>query len=194
MTTASAGRIRRSVRFAQVEHQGPQAQGKRQRFTEADHLDARAYQQTQDWTCGVGESPSGRFRVVEKDSRKKPVSREGIRKDLGRAGLIILAAALVMTLVVEAAAIGITRLSVRKLDTPIEAMEARNEELRETLERSSVDISVCTEAVKMNLVSAGGVTPILLTAPEGARMVLTQTQAETENADIRASAAGTQGD
>ena len=89
---------------------------------------------------------------------------------------------------------GLSRISVRKLNTQIEAMEARNEELRAVLERSSADISVCTEAVKMNLVSSNGVRPIMLTAPEGARMVLTETRVETETTDIRASVTGAQGD
>ena len=195
MTTVTTGRIRRSVRFAQVEHRGAQANPKRQRFTEADHLDSRAYQQTQDWTGGMGESPSGRFRVVEKGERKhSPVSREGIRKDWGRISLMILAALLMSILLLEMAGTGLSRISVRKLNTQIEAMEVRNEELRAALERSSADISVCTEAVKMNLVSSNGVRPIMLTAPEGARMVLTETRVETETTDIRASVTGAQGD
>lgn len=195
MTTATSGRIRRSVRFAQVEHRGAQANPKRQRFTEAEHLSSRAYQQTQDWTGSMGESPSGRFRVVEKGDRKKsPVSREGIRQDWGRIGLLVLAATLMTVLLLELAATGLSRIHVRKLNAQIEAMEVRNEELQTALERSSVDISVCTEAVKMNLVSSNGVRPIMLTAPEGARMVLTETRAETETTDIRASVTGTQGD
>ena len=198
MSTVSAapgGRIRRSVRFAQVEPRSGQAQPQRQRFTVADHIDTRTFQHTQDWTEGMGVSPSGRFRVIEKgEKRQKPISRAGIRGDWGRACLLALLAALVVFFLVELAALGTSGLNIRKLNRQIEAMEARNAELRVMLERSSGDISVCTEAVKMNLVSSNGVRPIQLTAPEGASMVLTETQSGQEADHLRASVTGTQGD
>ena len=69
MTMAASGRIRRSVRFAQLEQQSgnrkPEAMPRRQRITVADHLDSSSFRNTQDWTGGLGISPSGRFRVIE---------------------------------------------------------------------------------------------------------------------------------
>ncbi|MBR2824367.1 MAG: hypothetical protein IKE24_11860 [Clostridia bacterium] len=197
MTTASgsAGRIRRSVRFAQVEPQRTPAAPQRQRFTEADHLRDRSFQNTQDWTGSMGLSPSGRFRVLEKGEKKeKPLTRRGIRKDWGRAALIVLAAVMTTVILVETAHLGLGQINIRKLNERIASMEVRNEELRETLARSSGDISVCTEAVKMNLVSSNGVRPIPLTAPTDARMVPTEQAVTTERGDIKASATGTQGD
>lgn len=198
MSTVSAspgGRIRRSVRFSQVESQNAQAQPLRQRFTVADHIDARTFQHTQDWTEGMGVSPSGRFRVIEKgEKRQRPVTREGIRRDWGRACMLALLAVMAAIGLAELAALGTSGINIRKLNRQIEAVEARNAELRVMLERSSGDISVCTEAVKMNLVSSNGVRPILLTAPEGARMVLTETQSGQETDHLRASVTGTQGD
>ena len=195
VSAPQSGRIRRSVRFSQVESRSVQAQPPRQRFTVADHIDARSFQHTQDWTEGMGISPSGRFRVIEKgEKRQMPITREGIRRDWGRVCLLLLLAVLIAFGLAELAALGTSGINIRKLNRQIEAMEERNAELRVTLERSSGDISVCTEAVKMNLVSSNGVRPILLTAPEGARMVLTETQSGQETDHLRASVTGTQGD
>lgn len=196
MTEASTGRIRRSVRFAKLEQQSagrPEAMPRRQRITVADHLESPSFSHAQDWTDGMGISPSGRFQVAETGSRRQAVSREGIRRDLGRTVLMILGIFLAAVLLAELASLGAGSLRIQKLNTRLQAMEERNLALRETLDRSSGDISVCTEAVKLNLVSSNGVTPITLTAPTGARMVLVETEAAEESGSIRASA-NSQGD
>ena len=69
--------------------------------------------------------------------------------------------------------------------------------VEEVLAQQSGDISVCTEAVKLNLVSSGGVRPISLTAPTGARMTLVETNRTPESSEthtITAAATGGQGD
>ncbi len=194
-STAGSGRIRRSVRFAQLDNQNGTAKPQRQRFTEAAHLETASFPQRQDWTGSMGMSPSGRYRVIEKgETRVMPISRKGIRPDWGRTILVLLAIALIGIALFEAAAMGVSSLNIRKLNSQIASVEERNDNLRSALARSSGDISVCTEAVKMNLVSSNGVRPIPLTAPEGARMVLTETRSSMENEEIRASVTGTQGD
>ena len=199
MTMAASGRIRRSVRFARLEEQDgvrrTEAMPRRQRMTVADHLESRSFPNEQDWTGGMGISPSGRFRVVENNGRRERVlSRKGIRQDWAKMALIVFAAMLAVALLVELAAIGSGQIAIQRINKSIESVEVRNEDLRGALARSSGDISVCTEAVKLNLVSSNGVRPISLTAPEGARMVLTDNRTAPETADMRASAGTEQGD
>lgn len=201
MTNAASARIRRSVRFAQLEKQTgslrSEAVPRRQRITVADHLETRAFQNTQDWTGGMGISPSGRFRVVENGRKERIISRKGIRRDWAVRLFVLLAAVAAVVLLVELAAFGAGRIRIQKLNRNIEAVESRNDALRETLDRSSGDVSVCTEAVKLNLVSSSGVQPIPLRAPSGAKMVLMESGAPAENTEVRASAssdAAIQGD
>ena len=199
MSETATGRIRRSVRFAQLEQQSGALRGeatpRRQRITVADHLEPSPFANTQDWTGGMGISPSGRFRVAtDPGSREKPLNRKGIRKDWAGRVLTLMIAIMAVALLVELASLGAGQIRIQKLNARITAMEERNEELRESLRRSSEDISVCTEAVKLNLVSSNGVKPITLTAPSRARMVLMEAEDTLETGEIRASTAGTQGD
>ena len=199
MAMAASGRIRRSVRFAQLERQSdsrrPEATPRRQRITVADHLEPRTFRNTQDWTGGMGISPSGRFRVIE-DSRQKErrFTRQGVRRDWARMILITLAAVMAVILLVELASLGAGQLRIRKLNNRVTALEERNEALRAALTLSGGDISVCTEAVKLNLVSSSGVRPISLTAPTGAKMILVEPDEKKETGEMRASATGLQGD
>ncbi|MBQ8072804.1 MAG: hypothetical protein IJ231_03465 [Clostridia bacterium] len=202
MTAAANGRIRRSVRFAQMDgldgvrqHQGAV---RRQRITVADHLASPSFQHTQDWTGGMGVGPSGRFQVVEDGKTKnRAVSRKGIRQDWARILLLVMLTILIGTMLAELAAIGASRIQIQKLNSRIAAVESRNQALEEVLAQQSGDISVCTEAVKLNLVSSGGVRPISLTAPTGARMTLVETNLTPESSEthtITAAATGGQGD
>ena len=196
MTMAASGRIRRSVRFAKLESQSRKTEvyPRRQRMTVADHLETSSFQNSQDWTGSLGISPSGRFQIVENSGKQKRIlTRDGIRQDWGRNCLMILAAILTVSILLEMAVLGAGKLRIQKLNSNIAAIEERNEALRASLARSSEDVSVCTEAVKLNLVSSNGVRPILLTAPSGARMVLVEESA-AESGGIRLSASGMQGD
>ena len=136
----------------------------------------RTFSQTQDWTGSMGVSPSGRFQVVEASQGKQRVfTREGIRWDVAWACLIATAILLSIILLVDLSGIGISMKSIQKLDRKIETVAASNDELQARLEYSSGDVSVCTEAVKRNLISSGGARTIRLTAPENANLTLTQT-------------------
>ena len=77
------------------------------------------------------------------------------------------------------AGMGLSSRSIRRLDNKIEDMAKRNETLRQELAVNAGDVSVCTEAVKLNLISGYGAQTIQLTAPEGATMTLVDSQETT---------------
>ena len=142
----------------------------RQRMTCSESL--QPFVNTQDWTNGIGISPSGRFRVVEEAKPKqKFFSREGIRWD---AAWIALAAVIVLCavmLLADVAGMGLGTRSIGRLNSKIADMTRRNNELKQELELSAGDVSVCTEAVKLNLISGYGAQTIRLTAPQEAGAV-----------------------
>jgi len=137
----------------------------RQRMTCSDSM--RTFTNTQDWTNGMGISPSGRFQVIEEARPKRKVfSRDGIRWDVAWiivAAVILLCAAI---LLVDVAGIGIGTRTIGRLDSKIADMTRRNEQMKQELELSASDTSVCTEAVKLNLISGYGAATITLTAPQ----------------------------
>ena len=142
----------------------------RQRMTCSDSL--QSFANTQDWTNGMGISPSGRFRVVEEAKPKQKIfSKDGIRWD---AAWICLAAVVVLcaaTLLADVAGMGLGSRSIGRLNSKITDMTRRNNELKQELELSAGDVSVCTEAVKLNLISGYGAQTIILTAPQEAGAV-----------------------
>ena len=118
------------------------------------------------WTGGMGISPSGRFQVIEEATRKpRLVSGEGIRWDAAWIAIGLAIAICVVVLLADVAGMGLGSRSISKLESKIEDMNSRNETLRQELALSSGDVSVCTEAVKLNLISGYGATTITLTAP-----------------------------
>ncbi len=136
----------------------------RQRMTCSDSV--QSYTNTQDWTNGMGISPSGRFRVIEESKPKQKLfSRDGIRWD---AAWISLVAAIVLctaVLLADVAGMGLGSRTIGRLNSKIADMHRRNDDLKKDLELSSGDVSVCTEAVKLNLISGNGAQTIVLTAP-----------------------------
>ena len=195
---AGSGRIRRSVRFAQLDAQtapgGREFTPRRERITVTDRLEMPSFQNTQDWTGGMGISPSGRFQVAEGHGRKqRPFSRKGIRQDWARVILWILAAILSVVLLVEFASIGASSLRIQKLKTRIENARVKGEQLQRQLAEQGGDISVVTRAVEMNLISSSGATTIELRAPSGATLLLVENQAAeaTAEPDMRASLTNT---
>lgn len=193
MSTATAGRVRRSIRFAQLNAEmgaAPQDSSlRRERFSGTDRLEMPSFQNTQDWTGGMGISPSGRFQVIEEPrGRQHAFSREGVRKDWARGITWVLTAALCVLLLVGLASLGASSIRMQKLETRIAAAEAKGETLRADLQQLSGDISVCTKAVELNLISSNGAPTISLTAPAGATMTLVETSVATatQEPEIRA--------
>ena len=154
----------------------------RQRMTCSDSL--QSFTNTQDWTGGMGVSPSGRFRVIEEAKPKqKFFSGAGIRWDA--AWIIIAAAAVlcVMVLLADVAGMGLGSRAIRKLDGKIEDLSRRNEAMRQELALSAGDVSVCTEAVKYDMISGYGAQTVYLTAPQ-------ELAAGAVTADIRGAVSG----
>ena len=194
MTTAAPGRIRRSVRFAQLaqESAAPRtAPLRRERMTVADHLEYPSFERKQDWTVGMGISPSGRFQVRDAaDPRPRIFSREGLRGDWARRILFVTASAAAAVLLALLAVLGSCQARSRRLEDQIAAASRKQEELRLSLEAAGGDIRVLTKAVELNLISSGGAPSIWLTAPAAATMVLVDAgeSSSTERPEMRASA------
>lgn len=153
----------------------------RQRMTCSDSL---RFTNTQDWTEGMEMSPSGRFRVIEEAKpRQKLFSREGIRWDT--AWIVILAAVVLMgaVLLADLAGMGIGNRTIARLNTKITEQGRQNATLKQELDISAGDVSVCTEAVKLNLISGYGATTVQLTVPQ-------EMSAGAVTADIRGAATG----
>lgn len=144
-----------------------------------------AFHQTQDWTGGVGMSPSGRFQVIEESKPKKQiVSREGIRWNAAVTVLVVLGLILAVILVADLAGIGKTGRVIGKLSTKIESLGNKNSEISAEIDMAADSASVCTEAVKLNLISSNGARTIRLTAPANAQLTLSSADKAAENADL----------
>jgi len=136
----------------------------RQRMTCSDSM--RSFTNTQDWMNGMSMSPSGRFRVVEEaQPKRKLFSRDGIRWDAAWIILAVTAVLCAAILLADVAGMGIGTRTIGRLDSKIADLTRRNDLMKQELELSAADISVCTEAVKLNLISAYGAQTITLTAP-----------------------------
>lgn len=191
--TALPTRIRRTVRHAQFDWQNDyrtrEADTRRERMTVSRGVAEDPLRKMQDWSVGMGTSPSGRFQVLEEPRRKTPlISQEGIRFDFAKLLLIAIACLCAVLLLVEAGMIGTSAMQVARLDERIESVARKNETLQEQLAFSSTDISVCTEAVKLNMISSSGATTISLTAPVGANLVLVDGSEESRTEEMRTSA------
>lgn len=137
----------------------------RQRMTCSDNL--RTFTNTQDWTGSMGLSPSGRFQVVEKEqSRRRAFTREGVRWDAAWIVIGVVIAICVVILLVDLAGMGMGSRNISRLDSKVEDLARRNEQMRQELELSAGDLTVCTEALKLNLISGYGAPTITLTAPQ----------------------------
>lgn len=154
----------------------------RQRMTCSDSM--RTFTNTQDWTNGMGISPSGRFQVIEEARpKRKAISRDGIRWDVAWiivAAIVLLCGAI---LVADLAGISISSRTIGRLDSKIADMTKRNDLLKQELELSASDVSVCTEAVKLNLISGYGAQTITLTAPQ-------EISSEAITAELRSGSTG----
>lgn len=194
MTTAApaGGRVRRSIRFAQLAEnaQAPAREStpRRERFSGTEKLEMAAFQNTQDWARGMGISPSGRFQVPsEPQAKQKIFSREGVRKDFARVILWMMLAAVVATALAGFGALASSTLRINRLENRINAADARGQTLRTDLARQSGDISVCTKAVELNLISSNGAATIQLTAPDAnMTLVYSQNSTATQEPELRA--------
>ena len=116
---------------------------------------------------------------------RRVLSSEGVRWDAALAALIVAGVLLVAFLLADVAAIGSTGHNVDKLNANIESLTAENEQIRGQIEQSSSGANVCTEAVKLNLISSKGARTIRLTAPVNAQMTLSSAAQAEQNAELQ---------
>ena len=153
-----------------------QASIRRQRMTCADtvRLDTARYDtQPQNWIGGMGISASGRLQVIETPKVKKSViSKEGVRWNIAWIVIAVVAVLCAGILLGDLAGIGSKDRTINKLDRKISDLAGKNDRLQAELALRDDDISVCTEAVKLNLISANGVQTIRLSAPAEAKLTI----------------------
>ncbi len=159
------------ARYRRNENRQQQASLHRERMTCSDTV--RFDTQSQDWTGGMGISPSGRFQVIESAAPKKSFfSSEGVRWDVAWILIIALAVLCTAILLGNLAGVGMGDRALSKLDKKIADMAGKNEKLQTEIALRNDDASVYTEAVKLNLISSSGVQTIRLTAPEEAKLTI----------------------
>ena len=181
------------TRFQKTEFRQQHADIRRARMSCAESLPN--YGKVQDWTGGLGISPSGRLQVIE-DVRPKArlVSREGIRWNLAVTVLVILSIVLAAVLLADLAGMGTGARAIEKVTERITGLEETNGRLKEELATSGGQTVVSSEAVKRDMISSGGATTIRLTAPENARLTLSTASKAAENEDLEGRLTSNAGD
>ena len=178
-------------RFQKEDFRQQQADIHRSRMTCSASLPS--FHQTQDWTGGL--SASNRIPVIEETRpRQRLISSDGIRWDAAIAILVVAAVLLAILLAVDVACIGTGSRTITKLNSSIRGLEAGNEQLQEEIRLSTGSASVCTEAVKLNLISSNGARTIRLTAPVNARLTFSPAEKAAENADLEGRMTSNSGD
>ena len=178
-------------RFQKTDFRQQQADIHRSRMTCSASLPS--FHQTQDWTGGL--TPSGRIPVIEEAKpRKRLISSEGIRWDAAVAALVIIGVLLVVLLTVDLACIGTSSRAVTKLNSSIYDLEAKNERIQAEIDMTTGSASVCTEAIKLNLISSNGARTIRLTAPVNAQLTISTAEHAAENADLEGRMTSNAGD
>ena len=168
-------------RFQKDDFRQQQADIHRSRMTCSASLPS--FHQTQDWTGGL--TASNRIPVIEEAKPKQRViSSEGIRWDAAIAVLIIAGILLTIFLAADLACIGASGRTISKLNSSIRDLEAKNERTQAEIDLKAGSASVCTEAVKLNLISSNGARTIRLTAPVNAQLTFSTAEKAAENADL----------
>lgn len=178
-------------RFQKTDFRQQQADIHRSRMTCSASLPS--FHQTQDWTGGL--TPSGRIPVIEEAKpRKRLISSEGIRWDAAIAALVIIGVLLTILLTVDLACIGTSARAVTKLNSSIHDLEEKNERIQAEIDMTTGSASVCTEAIKLNLISSNGARTIRLTAPVNAQLTVSTAEHAAENADLEGRMTSNAGD
>ena len=171
------------TRYRKSEERQQHADIRRSRMTcSADLPNIR---QTQDWTGNMTMNPSGRFRVIEERQPKvRVISGDGIRWNAALTILVLVSVILCGILLTDLAAMGNSGRMITRLGSRIQAIGDKNVDLKTELEMSTDSATVCTGAVRMDLISSNGAQTIRLTAPQNARITLTSASAAAKNADL----------
>ena len=168
-------------RFQKQDFRQQQADIHRSRMTCSASLSS--FHQTQDWTGNL--TASGRVPVIEEAKPKRRIiSSDGVRWDAAVAVLVLVGILLAAFLLADVASIGNGGRVIRKLNVSIRELENKNERIQSDIEMNTDSASVCTEAVKLNLISSNGATTIRLTAPINAQLTLSTADKAAENANL----------
>ena len=168
-------------RFQKTDFRQQQADIHRSRMTCSASLPS--FHQTQDWTGSL--TASNRIPVIEETKPKQRlISSEGIRWDAAIAALVIIGVLLAILLAADLTSIGASGRIITKLNSSVRDLEAKNERIQAEIDLAAGSASVCTEAVKLNLISSGGARTIRLTAPVNAQLTVSTAEKAAENADL----------
>ena len=168
-------------RFQKEDFRQQQADIHRSRMTCSASLPS--FHQTQDWTGGL--TANNRIPVIEETKpRQRLISSEGIRWDAAITALIIIGLLLLVLLAVDVASIGTGGRVITKLNSSIQDLETKNERIQAQIDMTTGSASVCTEAVKLNLISSTGARTIRLTASVNAQLMVSTAEAAAENAEL----------
>ena len=168
-------------RFRKEDFRQQQADIHRTRMTCSASLPS--FHQTQDWTGGL--TASNRIPAIEETRpRQRLVSSDGIRWDAAIVALVVIGVLLAVILVADIACIGTGGRMITRLNSSIRDLETKNERLQAEIDLSTGDASVCTEAVKLNLISSNGAKTIRITAPVNAQLTVSTAEKAAENADL----------
>ncbi len=178
-------------RFQREDFRQQQADIHRSRMTCSASLPS--FHQTQDWTGSL--SASNRIPVIEETkTRQRLISSEGIRWSAAVTLLVIVGVLLLAFLVVDVTSIGAGGRTITKLNSSIRDLETKNERLQAEIDLQAGSSSVCTEAVKLNLISSNGARTIRLTAPVNAQLTFSSAEKAAENADLEGRLTSNAGD
>ena len=197
MTARVRNRVQDSVinwqerRFQKESFRQQQADIHRSRMTCSASLPS--FHLTQDWTGGL--TASGRVPVIEETKpRQRLISSDGIRWDAAVTALIIIGVLLLILLAADVTSIGSGGRTITKLNSSIRDLETKNERLQAEIDLQAGSSSVCTEAVKLNLISSNGARTIRLTAPVNAQLTFSSAEKAAENADLEGRLTSNAGD
>ena len=178
-------------RYQREDFRQQQADIHRSRMTCSASLPS--FHQTQDWTGGL--SASSRIPVIEETKPKQRlISSDGIRWNAAVTALIIVGVLMLAFLVVDVTSIGAGGRTITKLNSSIRDLETKNERLQAEIDLQAGSSSVCTEAVKLNLISSNGARTIRLTAPVDAQLTFSSAEKAAENADLEGRLTSNAGD
>ena len=170
-------------RFRKTDFRQQQADIHRSRMTCSASLPT--FHQTQDWTGGL--TASNRIPVIEETKpRQRLISSEGIRWDAAVTALVIVGVLLLVLLAADLTGIGSSGRVITRLSASVRDLEAKNERIQGQIDLAAGSASVCTEAVKLNLISSTGARTIRLTAPVNAQLTVSTAEKAAENVNLEA--------
>ena len=132
---------------------------------------------TQDWTKGMQMSPSGRFQVIEEAKPKRRIlSAEGVRWDAAVIAIIAVIVICAGVLLSDLACMGTGTRKISRLENQVAGITEDNAEMLRQMQLNASDPKVCTEAVKLNLISSNAVQTIRLTVPADTNLTISTMQ------------------